>query len=116
MRRQCGLCEDPLFSDDGGASCIVDPTKLDKCQYSCHRFLVCLGDLARYRELCKKLDSERHDWSVAATHYFKATMFWPDSGNPQNQVCISMSCYSAPRINSSFVKLSESTVHKNHNT
>ncbi|KAI8525539.1 hypothetical protein RHMOL_Rhmol13G0238200 [Rhododendron molle] len=88
MRRQCGLCEDPLFSDDGGASCIVDPTKLDKCQYSCHRFLVCLGDLARYRELCKKLDSERHDWSVAATHYFKATLFWPDSGNPQNQLAL----------------------------
>lgn len=88
LRRRYGICEDPLFFDKGGVSCTVDSAKLDKCRYSCHRFLVCLGDLARYMELSKTLDSDRHDWSAAATYYFKATLFWPDSGNSQNQLAL----------------------------
>ncbi|GMP74630.1 hypothetical protein CsSME_00032000 [Camellia sinensis var. sinensis] len=88
LRRRYELPEDPLFYENHDISCVVDPAKLRKCQFSCHRFLVCLGDLARYRELCKKLDFPRHDWSVAATYYFKATLVWPDSGNPQNQLAL----------------------------
>ncbi|CAL5344997.1 unnamed protein product [Camellia sinensis] len=88
LRRRYELPEDPLFYENHDISCVVDPAKLRKCQFSCHRFLVCLGDLARYRELCKKLDFPRHDWSVAATYYFKATLVWPDSGNPQNQLAV----------------------------
>ncbi|KAL6991085.1 hypothetical protein U1Q18_009205 [Sarracenia purpurea var. burkii] len=95
LRRCYGLPEYPLFYDQGGVSSIVDPIKLHKCQYSCHHFLVCLGDLARYGELCKKRDLERHNWSVAANYYFKATLVWPDSGNPHNQVFYSRSWYSA---------------------
>ncbi|PSS24630.1 Protein SMG7L like [Actinidia chinensis var. chinensis] len=88
LRRRHGLPDDPFACDKGDSSCTVEPMKLHKCQYSCHRFLVCLGDLARYRELCKKLDLERHNWSAAATYYFKATLVWPDSGNPQNQLAL----------------------------
>ncbi|KAF5940380.1 hypothetical protein HYC85_021547 [Camellia sinensis] len=47
-------------------------------------------DLARYRELCKKLDFSRRDWSVATTYYFKATLVWLDSGNPQNQLLLAL--------------------------
>uniref|UniRef100_A0A5B6ZQ26 DNA/RNA-binding domain-containing protein n=1 Tax=Davidia involucrata TaxID=16924 RepID=A0A5B6ZQ26_DAVIN len=88
LRRSCGLPEEPLFYKRGGLSFSVEPTKLHKCQYQCHRFLVCLGDLARYRELCKKPDFQNRKWSVAATYYFEATMIWPDSGNPQNQLAL----------------------------
>ncbi|GFZ03036.1 hypothetical protein Acr_15g0016440 [Actinidia rufa] len=85
LRRRHELPEDPFACDKGDGLCTGEPMKLHKCQYLCHRFWVCLGDLARYRELCKKLDLEKHNWSVAATYYFKATSVWPDSGNPQNQ-------------------------------
>ncbi|XP_059670801.1 nonsense-mediated mRNA decay factor SMG7-like [Cornus florida] len=88
LRRCCGLPEEPLFYEKGGLSSSVELKTLHKCQYSCHRFLVCLGDLARYRELCKKSDFQNHKWSVAATYYFEATMIWPDSGNPQNQLAL----------------------------
>ncbi|XAR66479.1 hypothetical protein NMG60_11012737 [Bertholletia excelsa] len=88
IRKCYGLPEDPLFYEKGGFSGAVEQTKLHECQYSCHRLFVCLGDLARYRELCKKIDSQRHNWSIAARYYFKATLVWPDSGNPQNQLAL----------------------------
>lgn len=86
IRKFYGLGEDPLFEEKGGSSC--DPVNLSECQYSCYRFLVCLGDLARYEELCKDIDVQRRNWSVAATYYFKAASSWPDSGNPQNQLAV----------------------------
>ncbi|XP_057512842.1 nonsense-mediated mRNA decay factor SMG7-like [Actinidia eriantha] len=88
LRRRHELPEDPFACDKGDGLCAVEPMKLHKCQYSCHRFLVCLGDLARHGELCKKLDLEKHNWSIAATYYFKATSVWPDGGNPQNQLAL----------------------------
>ncbi|KAI3796825.1 hypothetical protein L1987_39511 [Smallanthus sonchifolius] len=65
---------------------ISEPAMLQKCHYVCHRFLVCLGDLSRYMELCKKPDVQK--WAVAATYYLEATMVWPYSGNPQNQLAL----------------------------
>ncbi|KAG5234901.1 protein SMG7L [Salix suchowensis] len=62
--------------------------KMQKLQFLCHRFLVCLGDLARYREQCERSDTQNHKWSVAVAHYFEATIIWPDSGNPQNQLAV----------------------------
>ncbi|XP_052182535.1 nonsense-mediated mRNA decay factor SMG7-like [Diospyros lotus] len=84
VRRCYALPEDLSFYEN----CAVDTTKLHKCQYSCQRFLVCLGDLARYRELYMKPDFQRCNWSVAATYYFRASLVWPDSGNPQNQLAL----------------------------
>lgn len=59
-----------------------------KCQFLCHRLLVCLGDLARYMEQHEKPDFHSHKWLAAATHYLEATMVWPDSGNPHNQLAV----------------------------
>lgn len=86
VRRCNGLPEEPLFYRKSGICSSVLPTKMRKCQFSCHRFFVCLGDLARYKELYEKPDFESRNWAVAATYYLEATMIWPDSGNPQNQV------------------------------
>lgn len=80
------LPEDTLFNKKSGSFTSVEPKKMQKCQFLCHRFLVCLGDLARYKEQYEKPDDQNHNWSVAASHYLEATMIWPDSGNPQNQV------------------------------
>lgn len=55
-------------------------------QFLCHRFLICLGDLARYRELFEKADIEARNWSVAAGHYLESSKLWHESGNPHNQV------------------------------
>jgi hypothetical protein len=66
----------------------VKPLKIHDFQYIHHRFLVCLGDLARYRELSKKNDLENRNWSAAANYYFEATKVCPDSGNPQNQLAL----------------------------
>ncbi|XAR59164.1 hypothetical protein NMG60_11014841 [Bertholletia excelsa] len=87
VRRSYGQSEDPLFYENS-VLCAVDTNKFYKCQYSCHRFLVCLGDLARYRELFKKPNFQKCNWSIAATYYFKAKLVWPDSGNPQNQLAL----------------------------
>ena len=58
---------------------------LKRCQLSCHRCLIYLGDLARYKELHGDANGQNHDWSVAANYYLKAVSFWPASGNPHNQ-------------------------------
>lgn len=84
LRKSCGLPRELLLCKNGGMSLPLVPMKPPQCQYACHRFLICLGDLARYGELCKKPDAFK--WSLAATYYFEASRIWPDSGNPHNQV------------------------------
>ncbi|XP_060191228.1 nonsense-mediated mRNA decay factor SMG7-like [Lycium barbarum] len=81
LRKSCGLPGELLLCRNGSIS-----LKLPQCQYACHRFLICLGDLARYGELCKKPDACK--WSLAATYYFEASRIWPDSGNPHNQLAL----------------------------
>ncbi|KAJ9168822.1 hypothetical protein P3X46_020306 [Hevea brasiliensis] len=88
IKRYYGLPEDFLFCRRGGNSASVEPKKMQKLQFLCHRFLVCLGDLARYREQCEKSDIQNQNWSVAVTHYLEATKIWPHSGNPQNQLAV----------------------------
>lgn len=89
FRHSCGLPEGSSVHKKGsGCTFSVELEILHKCHYASHRFLVCLGDLARYKELCKKPDGQNRKWAVAATYYLEATMIWPDSGNPQNQVLL----------------------------
>ncbi|KAK4787166.1 hypothetical protein SAY86_010999 [Trapa natans] len=57
-------------------------------QFLCHRFLICLGDLARYRELYEKDEVEARNWSIAAGHYLESSKLWPKSGNPHNQLAL----------------------------
>ncbi|KAF8413860.1 hypothetical protein HHK36_001854 [Tetracentron sinense] len=84
IRKSYGLPNEVLFFNEGG----IEPTKMHECQYSCHRCLICLGDLARYRELHGKPDIQNRNWSVAATHYLNASIIWPDRGNAQNQLAV----------------------------
>ncbi|KAJ6292556.1 hypothetical protein OIU77_009400 [Salix suchowensis] len=88
IRRYYDLPEDFSFHRSGGNSASAEAKKMQKLQFLCHRFLVCLGDLARYREQCERSDTQNHKWSVAVAHYFEATIIWPDSGNPQNQLAV----------------------------
>ena len=86
LRKHYGVPEEALFYEKGWISTSFDPEAMLKCQYLCHRCLVCMGDLARYKQQYENLDIQNQNWSVAATHYLEATRIWPDSGNPQNQV------------------------------
>ena len=86
LRKHYGVPEEALFHKKGCVSTSFEPEPLQKCQYLCHRCLVCMGDLARYKQHYENLDAQKQNWSVSATHYLEATRIWPDSGNPQNQV------------------------------
>ncbi|CAM6035486.1 unnamed protein product, partial [Sphagnum compactum] len=54
------------------------------CALSCHRCLIFLGDLARYKEV----HGDGQDWSVSAGYYLQAYALWPASGNPHNQLAV----------------------------
>ncbi|KAK6917579.1 Telomerase activating protein Est1-like, N-terminal [Dillenia turbinata] len=88
LRRSFGLLEEPMLSEDGGDDRTIEPAKLHKCQFLCHRFLICLGDLARYKELYEKPEFQKRNWSIAAIYYLRATRTWPNSGNPHNQLAL----------------------------
>ncbi|GES74847.1 protein SMG7 [Rhizophagus clarus] len=53
---------------------------------SCHKSLIFLGDLARYREL--QSDRVNKNWSTACDYYNHARQLVPDSGNPHNQLAV----------------------------
>ncbi|XP_027111809.1 nonsense-mediated mRNA decay factor SMG7-like [Coffea arabica] len=86
FREVCGLPGEVFLYNKGDSSFSTEQMKLSKCQFACHRFLICLGDLARYGELCKKQDASK--WSVAFTYYLEASRIWPASGNPHNQLAL----------------------------
>ncbi|XP_057429405.1 nonsense-mediated mRNA decay factor SMG7-like isoform X2 [Lotus japonicus] len=88
LRKHYGVPEEALFYKKGWISTFVEPDVKLKCRYLCHRCLVCMGDLARYKQQCENSDIQNHNWSVAATHYMEATRIWPNSGNPQNQLAV----------------------------
>ncbi|KAG5023360.1 hypothetical protein JHK82_019263 [Glycine max] len=88
LRKHYGVPEEALFHKKGCVSTSFEPEPLQKCQYLCHRCLVCMGDLARYKQHFENLDTQKQNWSVSATHYLEATRIWPDSGNPQNQLAV----------------------------
>ncbi|KAJ1381876.1 Tetratricopeptide-like helical domain superfamily [Sesbania bispinosa] len=88
LRKHYGVPEEALFYKKGWISTSIEPDVMLKCQYLCHRCLVCMGDLARYKQQCENLDIQNHNWSVAASHYLEATRIWPNSGNPQNQLAV----------------------------
>ncbi|KAF9589870.1 hypothetical protein IFM89_029110 [Coptis chinensis] len=88
IKRSFGLPEELMLFDGGARSSSMDSNRIHRCQISCHRCLVCLGDLARYRELYGKPDGQNRRWSVAATHYLNASTIWPYSGSPHNQLAV----------------------------
>ncbi|KAK6124402.1 hypothetical protein DH2020_041895 [Rehmannia glutinosa] len=86
LRKSCGLTAEIFLNNKDRMPSSVEPLKLRTCQHTCHRLLICLGDLARYAEIVKKPDA--CDWSTSATYYLEATRTWPDSGNPHNQLAL----------------------------
>ncbi|KAK6932580.1 DNA/RNA-binding domain, Est1-type [Dillenia turbinata] len=88
LSKSFGLLEEAMLGEDSGDHRPIEPAKLHKCQFLCHRFLICLGDLARYKELYEKPEFQKRNWSVAAMYYLRATRTWPDSGNPHNQLAL----------------------------
>lgn len=53
---------------------------------SCHRCLIYLGDLARYKGLYGEGDSKTREFAAASSYYLQAASLWPSSGNPHHQV------------------------------
>ncbi|XP_030543545.2 nonsense-mediated mRNA decay factor SMG7-like [Rhodamnia argentea] len=88
VQRCHGIPEDTLFHRNSGIINNVDQKRIKNCQFLCHRFLICLGDLARYRVLYERPDNQNRNWSIAAAHYLEALTIWPDSGNPHNQLAL----------------------------
>lgn len=62
--------------------------ELKRCQLSCHKCFVCLGDYARYKEYYSRNEAGSCDFSVAAGFYQKAVFFWPSIGQPHNQLAV----------------------------
>ncbi|KAL5985704.1 hypothetical protein ACLOJK_027691 [Asimina triloba] len=55
---------------------------------SCHRCLIYLGDLARYKGLYGEGDFVSRDYAAASSYYIQAASLWPSSGNPHHQLAI----------------------------
>lgn len=87
LRAKHGLPQDySPFEVEQGARDDKRTAELRSCDLSCHRSLIFLGDLARYKESHGDADVRSRDWSVAAGYYQQAISLWPSSGNPHNQV------------------------------
>ncbi|XP_073149130.1 nonsense-mediated mRNA decay factor SMG7 [Henckelia pumila] len=92
IRAKYGL---PLgfFSDDSDNQIPVSKdgeksSELKKGLMSCHRCLIYLGDLARYKGLYGEGDSKARDFTAASSYYMQASSLWPSSGNPHHQLAI----------------------------
>lgn len=68
-------------SKDGNKS-----SEVKKGLISCHRCLIYLGDLARYKSLYGEGDSKARDFAAASSYYLQASSLWPSSGNAHHQV------------------------------
>ncbi|XP_057483476.1 nonsense-mediated mRNA decay factor SMG7-like [Actinidia eriantha] len=71
--------------------------EMKKGLISCHRCLVYLGDLARYKGLYGEGDSKSRDYAAASSYYLQAVSIWPSSGNPHHQLAI-LATYSGDEL------------------
>ncbi|XP_059665402.1 nonsense-mediated mRNA decay factor SMG7 [Cornus florida] len=92
IRAKYGL---PLgyFSEDSGNQIVLEKdgkrsAETKKGLVSCHRCLIYLGDLARYKGLYGEGDSKSRDYAAASSYYLQAACLWPSSGNPHHQLAI----------------------------
>ncbi|KAF8036562.1 hypothetical protein BT93_C2320 [Corymbia citriodora subsp. variegata] len=72
-----------LYEKDGKKSADVK-----KVLISCHRCLIYLGDLARYKGLYGEPDSKAREFAAASSYYLQAASLWPSIGNPHHQLAI----------------------------
>lgn len=90
IRAKYGL---PLgfFSEDADNRMATDKdgkksADMKKGLISCHRCLIYLGDLARYKGSYGDVDSKNREYTAASSYYLQAASLWPSSGNPHHQV------------------------------
>lgn len=81
-----------VMSKDGNKS-----ADIKKGMISCHRCLIYLGDLARYKGLYGDGDSKARDYAAASSYYMEASSLWPSSGNPHHQLAI-LASYSGDEL------------------
>ncbi|KAK7276664.1 hypothetical protein RIF29_17808 [Crotalaria pallida] len=72
-------------------------TDMKKGLISCHRCLIYLGDLARYKGLYGKGDSVKREFAAASSYYLQAASIWPSSGNPHHQLAL-LASYSGDEV------------------
>lgn len=101
IRAKYGL---PLgyFSEDSGYQITMEKdgkrsTDMKRGLISCHRCLIYLGDLARYKGLYGEGDSKSRDYTAASSYYMQAVSLWPSSGNPHHQLGI-LATYSGDEL------------------
>ncbi|KAJ4724449.1 Protein SMG7 [Melia azedarach] len=101
IRAKYGL---PLgyFSEDSENRITTDKdgkksTEVKKGLVSCHRCLIYLGDLARYKGLYGEGDSKSREYAAASSYYLQAASLWPSSGNPHHQLAI-LASYSSDEL------------------
>ncbi|PIA60177.1 hypothetical protein AQUCO_00400810v1 [Aquilegia coerulea] len=74
-------------------------SEVKKGLMSCHRCLIYLGDLARYKGLYGEGDSKTREYAAASSYYMQAASLWPTSGNPHHQLAI-LASYSGDDLGS----------------
>jgi protein SMG7 len=85
IRSKYGL---PL-NGDALVVCVKDENKaaeMKKGLMSCHRCLIYLGDLARYKGLYGEGEVVSREFGAASSYYMQALNMCPTSGNPHHQV------------------------------
>ncbi|XWS73649.1 hypothetical protein CRYUN_Cryun02cG0146800 [Craigia yunnanensis] len=90
------------FSDDSESRIVMDKdgkksADIKKGLVSCHRCLIYLGDLARYKGLYGDGDSKSREYAAASSYYLQAAAIWPSSGNPHHQLAI-LASYSGDEL------------------
>ncbi|KNA12581.1 hypothetical protein SOVF_124590 [Spinacia oleracea] len=92
IRAKYGLSLD-YFSDDPDNQILLSEdgqriTDMKNSLISCHRCLIYLGDLARYKGLYGDGESKSRDFAAASSYYVQASLMWPSGGNPHHQLAI----------------------------
>ncbi|CAJ1964519.1 unnamed protein product [Sphenostylis stenocarpa] len=62
--------------------------EMKKGLVACHRCLIYLGDLARYKGMYGEGDSKNREYTAASSYYLQAASLWPSSGNPHHQLAL----------------------------
>ncbi|XP_027343615.1 protein SMG7 [Abrus precatorius] len=71
--------------------------EMKKGLVSCHRCLIYLGDLARYKGMYGEGDSINREFIAASSYYLQAASLWPSSGNPHHQLAL-LASYSGDEL------------------
>ncbi|XP_047329139.1 nonsense-mediated mRNA decay factor SMG7-like [Impatiens glandulifera] len=91
-----------VFSDESENSSSIEKDRkrsaeMKKGIISCHRCLIYLGDLARYKGLYGESDCKARDYAAASSYYLQALSILPSSGNPHHQLAI-LATYSGDEL------------------